>query len=286
MSRQVRRVPEDFNWPLNKVWEGFIIPQKFHSESCPDCDLGYSPEAEFFYDQWYGKVPFDPASMGSTPFPAEGPEAQAWAERQLSQSPEYYGTGEAALQREAERIIQLWNGSWSHHLNQADVEALVAAERLWDLTRDFVPGTGWVKREIPTVPTAAEVNRWSLFGFGHDGINSGVCIQARAEREGVPLLCSTCGGTASMESYPGQAAEAEAWEPTDPPEGEGWQLWEGVSEGSPVTPVFATAEELARYLSLNYRKCFNRNGSESVEDLLSWVTDSGWTPSLMIRSER
>jgi len=33
----------------------------------------------------------------------------------------------------------------------------------------------------------------------------------------------------------------------DPPTGEGWQLWETVSEGSPLTPVCATAEELARY---------------------------------------
>jgi len=35
----------------------------------------------------------------------------------------------------------------------------------------------------------------------------------------------------------------------DPPSGEGWQVWEKVSEGSPVTPVFPTAEALAKYLS-------------------------------------
>ena len=45
--------------------------------------------------------------------------------------------------------------------------------------------------------------------------------------------------------YPGQRAEAEAWEPTDPPTGDGWQLWETTSEGSPSSPVFATAEALA-----------------------------------------
>jgi hypothetical protein len=33
-----------------------------------------------------------------------------------------------------------------------------------------------------------------------------------------------------------------------PPEGEGWQLWQTVSDG-PVTPVFATAEELIEYMS-------------------------------------
>lgn len=34
----------------------------------------------------------------------------------------------------------------------------------------------------------------------------------------------------------------------EPPSGEGWQVWETVSEGSPVTPVFPTAESLARQL--------------------------------------
>ena len=33
-----------------------------------------------------------------------------------------------------------------------------------------------------------------------------------------------------------------------PPEGEGWQVWETVSDGSPVSPVFATADDLIDYL--------------------------------------
>lgn len=36
----------------------------------------------------------------------------------------------------------------------------------------------------------------------------------------------------------------------EPPEGEGWQVWETVSEGSPTTPVFATREELIEHLTL------------------------------------
>ena len=40
MSRQVYRVPLDFDWPLGKVWPGFINP---HYEECPDpgCHAGY-----------------------------------------------------------------------------------------------------------------------------------------------------------------------------------------------------------------------------------------------------
>lgn len=60
-------------------------------------------------------------------------------------------------------------------------------------------------------------------------------------------LCPTCHGHGSAELYDGQRAEAEAWEPIDPPEGDGWQMWETTSEGSPSSPVFATPEALADY---------------------------------------
>lgn len=40
----------------------------------------------------------------------------------------------------------------------------------------------------------------------------------------------------------------EAWQPIEPPSGEGWQVWENVSEGSPVSPVFATSEDLVQWL--------------------------------------
>ncbi len=34
MSRQLRRVPLDFDWPLNKTWDGFVNP---HYATCPSC---------------------------------------------------------------------------------------------------------------------------------------------------------------------------------------------------------------------------------------------------------
>lgn len=45
------------------------------------------------------------------------------------------------------------------------------------------------------------------------------------------------------------SADADAWTPTEPPSGVGWQMWETVSEGSPISPVFATAEQLASWLA-------------------------------------
>lgn len=60
--------------------------------------------------------------------------------------------------------------------------------------------------------------------------------------------CRVCDGHGTVEVYPGQRADADAWEPTDPPTGDGWQLWETTSgEGSPSSPVFAAPDELARW---------------------------------------
>ena len=37
----------------------------------------------------------------------------------------------------------------------------------------------------------------------------------------------------------------------DPPEGEGYQLWETTSEGSPISPVFKTLDELCEWAEEN-----------------------------------
>lgn len=267
MSREVRRVPLDFDWPLNKVWRGYLTPESLHGRPCPACKNGYSPRAQELFDLWYGYLPFDPVSTGSTPLRGDTPTVREFAERNVSRSPEFYGPGEAVITQEAQRLANLWNGQWSHHLTQDDVDALVAAGRLMDFTHTWSPEDGWQKIEPPVTPTAAQVNDWSLRGLGHDSINASIVIRARCERAGVDDTCPRCNGHASIEVYPGQRADAEAWEPTDPPAGEGWQLWETVSEGSPITPVFSGADALARYLTdeLDFRwsaaRTLIKNGS-------------------------
>jgi hypothetical protein len=270
----------DFAWPMNKVWDGYLTPDRFDETPCPDCKNGYSPQAQHLHDLWYGKLPFDPVSTGSTPWRHDSPAVRAFAERNVAQAPDFYGTGEAATMREAQRLADLFNAAWCHHLSQDDVDALVAAGRLRDFTHTWSREDGWQKKEPPAVPTAEQVNEWSLRGFGHDAINASVAVRARCEREGVDPTCATCQGHGSAEAYPGQRAEAEAWEPTAPPQGEGWQLWETVSEGSPISPVFATAEELAGWMSDPAR------GDRWVPPAAAakFVAD-GWAPSFVSTPE-
>ena len=276
MGREVRRVPLDFDWPLNKIWDGFLMPDRFDEDKCPDCKNGYSPHAQNLYDLWYGYLPFHPASTGSTPWRHDSPVVRARTERNVASAPEFYGTGEDAIVREGQRLADLFNGSWCYHLTQDDVNALLEAGRLKDLTHTWTREAGWQPIEPPVAPTAEQVNEWSLTGLGHDGINSMVVVRARCKREGFDATCPTCKGHSSLEKYEGQRAEAEAWESTDPPKGDGWQLWETVSEGSPVSPVFATADELAGWMSNPERG----NRWVPAATAAKFITD-GWAPTFV-----
>lgn len=85
---------------------------------------------------------------------------------------------------------------------------------------------------------------------GHDSIDVFHATDTLIKAAGLDETwgwCPECAGHGSIERYEGQRAEAEAWEPADPPEGDGWQMWETTSEGSPISPVFATPEELAEW---------------------------------------
>lgn len=250
MGREIKRVPIDFDWKRGEVWQGYLMPDTLAGVSCVACDgSGYSPHARALHDLWYGKQLFDPTTTGSVPLTVDTPEVRAFAERNIAHAPDFYGTGEPAVRREAQRLADLWNGMWCHHLAQEDVDALIAADRLWDFTRTWSKQEGWQRIEPIPVITAEQVNRWSLHGSGHDSISCHVVIKARCERQGVPDTCAVCKGRGETEVYPGQRAEAEAWRSIEPPAGDGWQLWETVSEGSPISPVFATAEELAGWMS-------------------------------------
>jgi len=274
MSREVRRVPLDFDFPIDETWPGFLTPDQLKEEPCGDCgETGYSPYARHLHDRWYGKVPFDPAETGSTPFTPETPAVHALAERHVANDAWFYGTGELAILREALRLCELFNGAWCHHLRQEDVDALVAAGRLMDFTHTWSRETRWQRIDPAPTITAEQVNVWSISGMGHDSINCGIVIDAVCGRAGEPATCSACNGWGSKESYPGQRAEQEAWKPIDPPTGEGYQLWQTISEGGPCSPVFSTPEGLADWIIADRR---GSNGSNTPrEDLIQWIRKEG-----------
>jgi hypothetical protein len=281
VSREIRRVPLDFDWPHREVWTGYLMPDHLRPGRCPDCDgAGWSTHAKHLQDLWYGYIPFDPASNGSTPFTADTPAVRAFAERNVTNAPGFYGTAEHATRREAQRLADLWNGQWGHHLNADDVAALLAADRLLDLTHTCTRENGWQRIDPPVVPTPQQVNEWSLRGFGHDSTNCWAAIKARCGREGVDYLCARCGGDPNVWRDGAHKAAYESWTRTDPPTGEGWQLWETVSEGSPISPVFPTADLLAQWIADPER------GRDWMPlPAAQQFVRAGWAPTLVMTPE-
>src|SRR6185312_13024174 len=167
MSREAKRVPLSFDWPLQQVWRGYVNPHAEKAVRCEACaGTGYSQAAKRIADEWYGYAPFDPAGTGSRPFGPDHPKVRALAERNVDA--EHHGgsmSREYLVRREAERLAGMWDGQWCHHLAQADVDALAAADRLWDFTRRprteeqrQALGDGyWMSEPNGYRPTAAEI---------------------------------------------------------------------------------------------------------------------------------
>ena len=169
MGREIKRVALDFDWPTDKVWQGYLNPHFEKKQSCSACDgTGSSPECRILTDQWYGRKPFMPEQRGSEPHSIDHPIIRARAEGNVERSPEYYGKGEYAILQEAHRLANLFNGQWMHHLNDDDVSSLLKAGRLIDLTHTWTPKDKWQPKDPPYIPTAQEVNDWSMQGIGQD----------------------------------------------------------------------------------------------------------------------
>lgn len=225
MGRTLKRVPFTFDWPLNQVWEGYLNP--INPLQCEPCEgSGYSPEARVLQERWYG---FD------------RPTDWEWCD---------------------DTHHRRWNrAAWNNNLDEDDIAALLKEDRLWDFTR--VPRTeeqrqlvkqrlaeghnSWLPESNGYVPTPQEVNEWNKQGLGHDSINSHIVIKAKCERLGYPVTCSVCKGDGVLWISLEKKLAYEAWEPTDPPTGDGYQLWETTTEGSPQSPVFSTLDALCQW---------------------------------------
>lgn len=108
-------------------------------------------------------------------------------------------------------------------------------------------------------------------------------VRAMIRHAGLPEnwgWCPACDGKGT-DGTPEQRKAAEEWTATEPPAGDGWQLWETVSEGSPMTPVFATKEELARHIaSTDY--AWHRPGRRISLEAATALVEDGWAPTAVV----
>lgn len=81
-------------------------------------------------------------------------------------------------------------------------------------------------------------------------------------------------------TWPGYVRECDVFEcggcveceDEEPPEGDGWQVWQDVSEGSPISPVFAERDSVVAWLVEN-EDCAPAAADKFIED--------GWAPSFI-----
>jgi hypothetical protein len=181
-----------------------------------------------------------------------GPEARKYQD-------DWYASGKPSY-KELPNGRQYNENAHCYHLTGLEVNALLAENRLKDLTRGG------------HIPTVEEVNEWARTNvFGHDSLNQWICCNAVMKSIGVDSNCPICHGSGYLWFSEEIQKRNDEWyekERYDPPHGEGWQLWETTSEGSPITPVFKTAEELAEYCAENCTVFANK--TRSKED---WLED-------------
>jgi len=233
MGREVRRVPLDFDWPLEKTWKGFINP---HYVPCPDCVSGQTMEG--------------------------------WALQRLVHL--MIVIGGDSLRRPKDFVK---TPGRCQVLNENGVQ--VNYPHPWTVNAGIDdPGS---KFHELVMGLTKEKDRSRVFGLGSRAqydIMKRLLKAAKLKLEW--LTCKTCGGEGV---HPDHQQAYDAWEDYPPPEGEGWQLWETVSEGSPITRVFKTPEGLAQ--------CIAEGGGRplgdppSYENALAFVKE-GWAPSMVI----
>jgi hypothetical protein len=89
----------------------------------------------------------------------------------------------------------------------------------------------------------------------------------------------------TWEEWSGNAPDPEYYRPWKDQEATWFQLWQTVSEGSPVSPPFETREELAQYLAENGDEWdqLRRHGGWGVEAAKRFCSQ-GWAPSFIADS--
>lgn len=210
VNRRLRRVPLDFSWPVGRVWDGF---------------------------QRQGDLEFPPCWVCG---PASGGR---YGRNRHGDLGDGYSPGARAINRTfyCIDVADPWlreQMSWRDKLGLTEVARLVE------------------RGLLPQGVTAAEVNAangpgrpsWDHRDLRLAGNAAHELLLLRCELLGIEHTCAACGGQGD-EATDELRAQADAWEPTEPPVGAGYQMWESTSEGSPISPVFASEDTLAGWLA-------------------------------------
>lgn len=210
-AHTVERVPLDFDWPLDEIWKGYVNP---HYVPCDTCD----GDGDTVAAHWLSSVSYILAMLGE--WAADERGAHPW----LNEFP------------------------LAPHRIRKDLRALYPRMRGGpmpppDAYETQRPGQDMVDLLTGLVRDAKYPRRDSLFTRERHYVYKAILKAA-----GMPTkwgVCPDCKGSGVEADH---YKDYKRWRSKKPPRGRGWQVWENVSEGAPITPVFATADDLVDYL--------------------------------------
>jgi hypothetical protein len=106
----------------------------------------------------------------------------------------------------------------------------------------------WKKCEKPKMPEIKDVKEWCQKQCALDIYTY---VKARAESLGFYGYCEWCNGSGEIWQTKKIKKLHDNWESFEPPLGDGYQLWETTSEGSPISPIFKTLDDLCEWSEKN-----------------------------------
>ncbi len=95
--------------------------------------------------------------------------------------------------------------------------------------------------------------------------------------------CPHCKGTGRLWDSRENEVASNRWRRKEPPKGAGYQIWETVSEGSPISPVFAKPEDLADWMATPGHGWRTDQGT-SRDQWLAFIRGPGWASSLVVQN--
>lgn len=209
MGRLCKRVPLDFSWPMKTLWIGYVNP--YQGVKCPYCELGYSKQAQEIREQVY------PWKKGDE-----------WRVQNPYRVKELYFPNAKEHNMTQEEVDYFMDHQ--HKNTIAEIQEVMSVN---------FPGATKVTPEIFSTISLI------LCDFPHN--LDRLMIKYHSEKEGWDSSCPHCHGEGMLFLNDEIKRLHEDFQWVEPPTGEGYQMWEDTSEGSPITPVFKTAEELAEY---------------------------------------
>lgn len=231
MGRELKRVPMDFDWPLKTIWTGFINGKH---RPCPEnnkrCFGGYTGARQWLESICRLLSLAAEQSVGIVSTDDFEKRTHDLAGKQTYPHPYLAGFPQAPTYGlEHERC------AWHLVPPTKDLAELVSAITKQPAEFNRLGGNYAYKLELAIMEAAGMAQNWGI--------------------------CPVCEGHCVD---PAVKAEYDAWERTEPPRGDGYQLWETTSEGSPQSPVFATLEELSAWCETN-ATTFGYNKTSAAE---------------------